>query len=80
MRATAYVLINLATGVAEEVYSTLGKMEYVQQVNAISGPYDMIALVDGPTFNDLAKFVLDKIQKLPGVQKTITCNVIFLEN
>jgi DNA-binding Lrp family transcriptional regulator len=80
MRATAYVLINLAAGVSEQVYSILGKMEFVQKVDAVSGPYDMIAIVDGPTFNDIGKFVLNKIQTIPGVQNTITCNVIFLEN
>jgi len=80
MRATAYVLINLAAGVSEQVYSLLGKMEFVQKVDAVSGPYDMIAIVDGPTFNDIGKFVLKKIQTIPGVQNTITCNVIFLEN
>ncbi len=80
MRATAYVLINLAAGVAKEVYNKLNKMEPVQQVYAVSGPYDMIALVDGATFNDIGRFVLDKVQTIPGVQNTITCNVIFLEN
>jgi len=80
MRATAYVLINLAAGVAKEVYNKLNKMGSVQRVYAVSGPYDMIALVDGATFNDIGRFVLDKVQTIPGVQNTITCNVIFLEN
>jgi DNA-binding Lrp family transcriptional regulator len=80
MRATAYVLINIAAGVAKEVYSKLNKMGSVQRVDAVSGPYDMIALVDGATFNDIGRFVLDKVQTIPGVQNTITCNVIFLEN
>ena len=80
MRATAYVLISLSAGVAQEVYNTLTKMRLVQKVNAVSGPYDMIAIVDGSTFNEIARFVLDEIQKIPGVEDTITCNVIFLEN
>ena len=80
MRAMAYVLINLTAGSAKDVYSKLSKMEYVQQVDAVSGPYDMIAVVDGSTFNDIARFVVDEIQNIPGVQNTITCNVIFLEN
>jgi DNA-binding Lrp family transcriptional regulator len=80
MRAVAYVLINLAAGASQKVFSTLSKMEPVQKVEAVSGPYDMIAVVDGPTFNDIGTFVLKEIQSVPGVQKTITCNVIFLEN
>jgi DNA-binding Lrp family transcriptional regulator len=80
MRARAFVLINLAPGVAEEVYSKLSKMQLVQDVQAVSGPYDMIAVVDGTTFNDIGKFVLQRVQTIPGVLNTITCNVIFLEN
>jgi DNA-binding Lrp family transcriptional regulator len=80
MRATAYVLINLAAGASTDVYNELSKMELVQQLDAVSGPYDMIAMVNGPTFNDIGRFVLEKIQAIPGVVKTLTCNVIFLEN
>lgn len=80
MRATAYVLISLAAGSARKVYSKLSKMELVHKVDAVSGPYDMIAVVDGSTFNEIARFVLDDIQTIPGVLDTITCNVIFLEN
>lgn len=80
MRATAYVLISLAAGAARDVYSALTKMDLVQKVDAVSGPYDMIAIVDGPTFNDIGRFVLEQIQPIPGVTDTITCNVIFLEN
>jgi DNA-binding Lrp family transcriptional regulator len=80
MRATAYVLINLAAGSSRKVYNTLTKMESVQKVDAVSGPYDLIATVDGPTFNDIGKIVLEDIQTVPGIQNTITCNIIFFEN
>jgi DNA-binding Lrp family transcriptional regulator len=58
----------------------LRKMSFVSEVNAVSGPYDMVAVVDGATFNEIGKFVLEKIQPIAGIQQTITCNVIFLEN
>ena len=80
MRATVYVLINLAAGTSEQVYNHLVNMELVQQVDAVSGPYDMIAIVNGSTYNEIGRFVLDEIQTIQGVQKTLTCNVIFLEN
>jgi len=80
MRATAYVLINISAGSAKEVYSKLQKLPFVQKVDAVSGPYDIITMVDGPTFNDIGKMVIEKIQPIPGITNTITCNVIFLEN
>ena len=80
MRAKAFVLINLAAGVARDVYSRIAAMQHVEVVHAVSGPYDMIAVVDGSTFNEIGRFVIEKLQTIPGVQSTITCNVIFLEN
>ncbi len=80
MRATAYVLINIAAGTSRKVYNTLTNMESVQKVDAVSGPYDLIAIVDGATFNDIGKIVLEEIQSVPGIQNTVTCNIIFLEN
>ena len=80
MRARAFVLINLAAGSSEAVLMKLQKMNFVAEVHAVSGPYDMIAVVDGATFNEIGKSVLEKIQPIQGIQQTITCNVIFLEN
>jgi len=80
MRAKAFVLINLAAGASEEVLMKLQKMSFVEKVHAVSGPYDMIAVVDGATFNEIGISVLEKIQPIAGIQTTITCNVIFLEN
>ena len=80
MRARAFVLISLAAGASVDVLRKLQKMDFVAEVHAVSGPYDMIAVVDGATFNEIGKSVLEKIQPTAGIQQTITCNVIFLEN
>jgi DNA-binding Lrp family transcriptional regulator len=80
MRAKAFILIKLAAGVAQDVYTRISKLPHVEIVHAVSGPYDIIAVVDGATFNEIGTFVIEKIQTIPGVQSTITCNVIFLEN
>ena len=80
MRARAFVLINLAAGASVDVLRKLQKMEFVVEVHAVSGPYDMIAVVDGATFNEIGRSVLENIQPTAGIKQTITCNVIFLEN
>jgi len=80
MRAKAFVLISIAAGVARDVYERISKLQHVEVVHAVTGPYDMIAVVEGPTFNDIGRIVIEKIQTIPGITNTITCNVIFLEN
>jgi DNA-binding Lrp family transcriptional regulator len=80
MRARAFVLINLAAGSSGNVLMKLRKMSFIDEVHAVSGPYDMIAVVSGATFNEIGRSVLEQIQPVPGIMQTITCNVIFLEN
>jgi DNA-binding Lrp family transcriptional regulator len=79
MSATAYVLISAAVGKARAVYERLAKMPGVHHVDAISGPYDLIATIQGSDFNEIGTVVLDKVQAIDGVLDTITCNVIRFE-
>jgi DNA-binding Lrp family transcriptional regulator len=79
MTATAYVLISVSVGKARSVYEKMLKIPGVQHVDAISGPYDLIATVQGGDFNQIGTLVLDKIQAIEGVMDTITCNVIHFE-
>ena len=79
MTATAYILISVTVGKARQVYEKLGAIQGVQNVDAISGPYDIIAMVQGSDFNAIGTVVLDEIQAIEGVVDTITCNVIHYE-
>ena len=79
MTATAYILISVAVGKARSVYERLSKLPGVQHVDAISGPYDLIAIMQGSDFNQIGTQVLDKVQAIDGVLDTITCNVIHFE-
>jgi DNA-binding Lrp family transcriptional regulator len=79
MTASAYILVSISVGKARQVYEKLGKIPGIQNVDAISGPYDLIAMAQGSDFNEIGKLVLDKIQGIDGVVDTITCNVIRFE-
>ncbi len=79
MSATAYVLISVSVGKARQVYEKLLKIPGMQHVDAISGPYDIIATVQESDFNAIGRLVLDRIQGIEGVVDTITCNVISFE-
>lgn len=78
MAVQAYVLINVKAGKAYEVWEKLEKFKEVQQADAVSGPYDIIALVRCLDFDTLGYFVLEKVQKLDGVERTITCPIFRL--
>lgn len=79
MVATVYVLINVESGKSRKVYDQLQKISNVTHISAVTGPYDLIVTIQSTDFNVLGRMVLDKIQAIDGVEKTLTCNVIEFE-
>jgi len=74
--AKAFVLIETAVGRSKEVVLELGKLKGVVSVNAVTGPYDIIAIVQGDTLNDIGDLVTEKIHPIPGISRTVTCLAI----
>jgi len=79
MRASAYVLVNVHAGKGRKVMDLLAKFRNVSEAEAISGPYDLIVSVSGSDYNEIGRFVIEKLQSIEGVEKTLTCNVINFE-
>ena len=76
MAAKAFVLIETAVGRSKEVMTTLRKLEGVNSVDTVTGPYDIIAIVEGETLNDIGDLVTGKIHPIAGISRTVTCLAI----
>ena len=72
----AYVLINALPGRALEVVEKIRSVPGVTAADAITGEYDVIASFEARDFAVLGSAVVDKIQKLDGVRRTVTCLVL----
>ncbi|HZU17198.1 MAG TPA: Lrp/AsnC ligand binding domain-containing protein [Candidatus Dormibacteraeota bacterium] len=72
----AYVLINASPGRALEVAGRLQNQEGISAADAITGEYDVIAVCEAPDVNAIGQLIVEKIQKVEGVFKTITCLVV----
>lgn len=72
----AYVLINALPGRALEVVEKIRSVPGVAAADAITGQYDVIASFEARDFAVLGSAVVDKIQKLDGVRRTVTCLVL----
>jgi DNA-binding Lrp family transcriptional regulator len=72
----AYVLINALPGRALEVVEKIRRVPGVTAADAITGQYDVIASFEARDFAVLGSAVVDKIQKLDGVRRTVTCLVL----
>lgn len=73
----AYVLIETSAGKAKNVKSKLGRLKTsgssVVAIDAVTGPYDFIAVIEGPTIDAIGRLVTDGIGAIDGVTRTTTC-------
>lgn len=79
MSARAYILIEGAAGTIPSILKRLSSIDGVKTAHAVTGQYDLIALVEADDVNSVGKISYSKIQMIEGVIRTITCNVIELE-
>ncbi len=73
--ARAFVLIETEMGMNKEVVTALKQIDGVKSVDTVTGPYDLIALVETETLNEIGSLII-KIQPIAGVFRTITCVAI----
>ena len=76
MTAKAYVLIETAVGRTKEVASAIEQLGGVKTVDPVTGPYDIIAVVEGKSLNDIGDLVTGKIHPIAGISRTVTCLTI----
>ena len=75
MTAKAFVLIEAEVGKSREVVATLKGIEGVTAADLVTGPYDIIAIVEGQRLDEIGNIVTGKIQPVPGVSRIVSCLV-----
>ena len=76
MTAKAFVLIETVSSRIKEVASTLQKLEGVKSIDCVTGPYDIIAVVEGKNLNEIGLLITNKIHPVSGISRTVTCMAI----
>ena len=71
--AKAFVLIETTVGRTKEVASALESMTRVESVDAVTGPYDVIAIIKAETLNEIGDIVTQVIHPIAGISRTVTC-------
>ena len=76
----AYVLIETAAGKTKAVKKELSTIKAgastVTQLDGVTGPYDFIAVVEGPSLDAIGRLVTDEIGSIDGVTRTTTCMAV----
>ena len=76
MVAKAFVLVTTSVGQTKEVLNKLKKLDGVKSVDAVMGPYDVIAEVEGDSIDSLGKLITEHFHKVGGIERTTTCQTI----
>ena len=75
MATRGYVLIETTMGKTKEVAGALQSLEGLKSVNVVTGPYDIIAIVEGKNADAIGQLVTGNIHHIPGVSRTLICLV-----
>ena len=73
MATKAYILIETAVGKSRDVAEALRALRGVESVDAVTGPYDIIAIVGAPDLNAVGDLVTAQIHTINGIVRTVTC-------
>jgi DNA-binding Lrp family transcriptional regulator len=71
----AFVLVQTDVGTGAKVAREIDSVPGVKRSHSVTGPYDVIARTSSEDLEALGALV-DEIQKIPGVTRTLTCPVI----
>ena len=76
MVAKAFVLVTTSVGQTKGVLNKLKKLDGVESVDVVMGPYDIIAVVEGDSIDSLGKLITEHLHKVEGIERTLTCQTI----
>ena len=78
MVTKAYILIETVVGKTRDVVRALQKVSGIKTVDLVTGPYDIIAIVEGKDLNAVGDLVTVSIHPVSGVTRTVTCLAVQL--
>ena len=72
-KARAFILIETVVGRTKEVVTGLSNLSGVKSVDTVTGPYDIVVILEAESLNDIGDIVTQKIHPIAGISRTVTC-------
>jgi DNA-binding Lrp family transcriptional regulator len=73
---TAYVTISSELGSEDDIRKELSSIEGVRETHVVYGVYDIVAVVEAESSEELNQIVFNKIRKINHVKSTLTLIVV----
>jgi DNA-binding Lrp family transcriptional regulator len=74
----AYILIHAQVGRGPAVTKEVSAIKGIIHVDEVTGPYDVIVHAEARSLDELVKQVVARVQRVEGVERTLTCPVVHL--
>ncbi len=74
--AKAFILMETTVGRTREVVTVLSRLQGIKTVDTVTGPYDIIAVIEAETLNEIGDLVTAHIHPIAGISRTVTCLVV----
>ncbi len=69
---TLFLLVEVEVGKLDEVLRRMKAIAGVAEVQAVTGPFDLIVKVEAPHINEALDTVVHRIRRIPGLKSTET--------
>ena len=69
----AYILVEMVAGHSRNLVDTLNQRQSVKEVDRVTGPYDVIAVLEAADLDQISDIVATELHAHPGVVRTTTC-------
>ena len=73
MTTKAYLLIETAVGKTRDVAGMLREIDGINIVDVVTGPYDIIAIVEGTDLGSIGDMVTGQVHVINGITRSVTC-------
>jgi len=73
MVTKAFILIETSVGKTKIVAEALKKVEAINSVDVVAGPYDIIAVVTTDDISSIGDLVTSEIHAVSGIMRTVSC-------
>ncbi|MBI4306197.1 MAG: Lrp/AsnC ligand binding domain-containing protein [Chloroflexi bacterium] len=69
----AYILIEASVGKGNTILTALRKVPGVVRADRVTGPYDVVCVLEVDDLDKLGNLVRDKIHTVDGIIRTMSC-------
>jgi DNA-binding Lrp family transcriptional regulator len=69
----AFILIETAVGKTHDVVRSLRGVQGVSSVDVVTGPYDIIAVLEAKDLSSVGDMVTGRVHTISGIVRTVTC-------